>query len=86
MIEVYANPADRFNKGGSVQYGLMYPAPSCIISAVIFTPFIAKNFQPNTWRIAKQNWRFEQELIFEAVWYERADEIISILVDQRIRL
>eukprot|EP00975_Prorocentrum_lima_P010244 2181480-Prorocentrum_lima.AAC.1 len=62
MIEVYANPADRYNKGGSVSKGLMFPAHSCILSAVIFTPYTAKNLAPNTLRIAKHQWSSNQEL------------------------
>eukprot|EP00975_Prorocentrum_lima_P067573 12915650-Prorocentrum_lima.AAC.1 len=47
LIKVHANPADRFNKDGSVSTGLMYPGSSCIITAVLFTPIIAKNMQLN---------------------------------------
>eukprot|EP00975_Prorocentrum_lima_P047697 9973068-Prorocentrum_lima.AAC.1 len=64
----------------------MYPAPACILSAVIFTPYVAKNLAPNTLRIAKQAWNINQELVFDAIWYERAEEIIGILLEQRARL
>eukprot|EP00975_Prorocentrum_lima_P038326 8055915-Prorocentrum_lima.AAC.1 len=42
--------------------------------------------EPNISRIGKKRWDFNLELVFEAVWQHRTDEIIALLLEQRIRL
>eukprot|EP00975_Prorocentrum_lima_P023863 5022499-Prorocentrum_lima.AAC.1 len=42
--------------------------------------------EPNTWRIGRQKWDYQAELVFEAVWNHRTDEIVNLLLDQRTRL